>query len=132
MRRRWIYVVLVAVAAISLGGAVSFDYLKRGRGFAQRTACVGSQVRINLTKHAYAVEHGLTNCAIIPDEVIWRENNHTEQCFSGGQLSINPVGVPPSCSFTGVVRWRGRLWSHDYYGQAQRSTGGLRQGGGAR
>jgi hypothetical protein len=91
---------------------VSLDYLRRERQFFERTACVGSLLRIKLTKAVYAEEHGLTNGAMIPDDVVWRENRQTERCLSAGHYSINSVGVPPSCSYTGVVRWAGRLWTH--------------------
>jgi hypothetical protein len=110
MRRRWI-VVALCLAAIAVGGVLSFDYLQR-RQIAKRTACLGSLNRIRLTKLVYAEEHGLTNGAVIPDEVIWRENRLIERCFSGGHYSINPVGVDPSCNYTGLVRVHGRLLGH--------------------
>ena len=102
-----------------------FDYFHRQRQFEERTACVGSLVRIHLTKLVYADEHGLTNGTIVPDDVIWRQNGQVERCFTGGRYSVNPVGVYPSCSFTGVVRWGGRLWTHNYFASAPGSTNGL-------
>lgn len=117
------FVIVLCAGAIAVGGVVSLDYLHRKRQFAKRTACVGSQIRIHLTKRAYADEHGLTNGAVIPDEVIWRENRLTERCSSGGRYSINAVGVSPSCSYIGVVRWHGRLWTHDFFGQGQSLNG---------
>lgn len=106
---------------------MAFDYYHRAREFAERTACVGSLIRINLTKRMYADDHGLTNGAVIPDDVIWRENRHVERCFSGGHISINPVGVPPSCSYTGVVQWQGRLWTHNYFAHGHGLTNGASQ-----
>jgi len=108
------YIILLSVVAIGIGAFLVRDYLSRKRAFAQRTACVGSLIRIRLTKELYAQEHGLTNGATISDDVVWRENRSVERCFSGGSYSINPVGVYPSCSYTGVVRWSGRLWSHEW------------------
>jgi hypothetical protein len=97
MRRRWIVVALF-LAAIAVGVVLSFDYLQR-RQIAKRTSCLGSLNRIRLTKLAYAEDHGLTNGAVIPEEVIWRENRLVERCYSGGHYSIKPVGVDPSCSY---------------------------------
>ena len=94
MRRRWI-VVALCLAAIAVGGVLSFDYVQR-KQVAKRTACLGSLNRIRLTKLVYAGEHGVTNGAAIPGEVIWRENRLIERCFSGGHYSINPVGVQVS------------------------------------
>ena len=96
---------------------MSFNYFHRERQNAVRVTCDGSLIRINLTKRAYAHFHGLTNGAVIPDEVIWRENQHIERCGAGGHYSINPVGVYSSCSYTGVVWWQGRLRTHDYFVQ---------------
>lgn len=96
-----------------IGGAFFLhDYLTRKRNFHERTACVGSLVRIRLTKLVYAEDRGLTNGAVIPDEVVWRENGVVERCLSGGRYSINAIGVNPSCSYGEVVRWSGRLWRH--------------------
>jgi hypothetical protein len=110
MRRRWI-VVALCLAAIAVGGVSSFDYVQR-RQIAKRTACRGSLNRIRLTKLVYADEHGVTNGAAIPGEVIWRENRLIERCFSRGHYSISPVGVDPSYSYTGLVRVHGRLLGH--------------------
>jgi hypothetical protein len=107
-------IILLTVVAVGVGALLLRDYLSRKRAFAQRTACVGSLIRIRLTKEFYAQEHSLTNGATISENDVWRENGHVERCFSGGRYSINPVGVYPSCSYTGVVRWRGQLWSHKW------------------
>jgi hypothetical protein len=105
-------ILILCAAAVVIGALWSRDSLTRKRAFAERTACVGSLNRIRLTKLVYSEDHNLTNSAVIPDEIIWRENGVTERCHSGGQYSINAVGVDPSCSYTGVVRWSGRLWRH--------------------
>ena len=112
MRRLRSIIIVLCVAALVVGALFLRDDLARKRGFAQRTACVGSLIRIRLTKLVYAEEHGLTNGAVIPDEVIWRENGRIERCGAGGRYSINAIGEYPSCSYTGVVRWSGRLWRH--------------------
>ncbi len=114
MRRHRTYVIIVTIAALAVTGVVLADYLHREREFHERTACVGSLTRIRLTKIVYADEHRLIDGAVIPDEVVWRENGQIERCLSGGQYSVNPVGTVPSCSYTGVVRWSGRLWRHEY------------------
>lgn len=103
-------VIIILTVAVLLGGAIFVvHYLTRKGALAKRTACVGSLIRIRLTKLVYAADNGMTNGAVIPDEVIWRENGLVERCHSGGQYSINAVGVNPSCSYTGVVQWSGRL-----------------------
>jgi hypothetical protein len=112
--------VALAVAAVSLS-----DHLHRKRLFAGRTACVGAQVRINLAKELYAQDHGLTKGAAIPEAQVWRENSSVERCSAGGHYSINPVGVFPSCSYTGTVRWGGRLWTHNDLASAKGLTNGL-------
>jgi hypothetical protein len=114
VRRVKPFIILLSIVVIGIGAFLIWDYLARKRAFAERTACVGSLVRIRLVKEIYAEEHGLTNGAIVPEDVIWRENGHVERCWSGGGYSINPVGVYPSCSHTGVVRWSGRLWNHEW------------------
>ena len=105
-------IIILCVAALVVGALCLRDYLTRKRAFAERTACVGTLIRLRMTKLLYAEDHGLTNGAVIPDEVVWRENGLVEHCHSGGRYSINAVGVDPSCSYTGVVRWSGRLWRH--------------------
>jgi hypothetical protein len=105
-------IVVTSAVGLVVGGLWVRDYLVRKSAFEQRTACVGTLTRLSLTKLVYAQEHGLTNGAVIPDEVVWRENGKVEQCQSGGRYSINVVGVDPSCSYTGVVRWSGRSWRH--------------------
>ena len=96
------------------------DSLARKRSFAERTACVGTLTRLRLAKTLYADEHGLTNGAAIPDDLVWQLNDLVwqlngvvEHCRSGGRYAINGVGMDPTCSFTGVVRWSGRLWRHE-------------------
>ena len=111
MRSSWAYTFL-CITVVVLGAAVSSDYVHRKRLFEERTACVGSLTRLRLSKSSYAAEYGLTNGAVIPDDVVWRENGILEHCLSGGRYSINPLGIDPSCSYTGVVRWAGRLWTH--------------------
>lgn len=95
-----------------VAGVISYDHFHRKRQFEIQVICIGSLVRIELTKLAYADEHGLTNGAVIPDEVIWRENGKVERCFFGGHYSVNPVGVAPSCSYTGLVHWHGHVLRH--------------------
>ena len=112
MRHAKSCIILLSVVAVGGGAFFLRDYLSRKRAFAERTACVGSLTRIRLTKTLYEQDHSLTNGAAISGDVVWRENGHVERCPSGGLYSINPVGVYPSCSHTGVVRWHGRLWSH--------------------
>ena len=104
--------IILCVVAVAGGGLWLRDYLARKRAYAERTVCVGSLIRIQGTKMAYAYQHGLTNGTVIADEIIWRENTVVEHCESGGRYSINTVGEDPSCSYTGVVRWSGRLWRH--------------------
>ena len=125
--RRFRIIVALCVGAIAVGGVVSFDYFHRMRQNGVRESCAGSLIRINLTKLVYAHYNGLTNGAVIPDDVIWRENQHIERCGTGGHYSINPVGVYPSCSYTGVVRWQGRLRTHDYFVHRRGLTNGLSQ-----
>lgn len=108
------FIILLGAVAVGVGVFLLRDYLSRRRGFAERTACVGSLIRIRLTKELYEQDHSLTNGATISLDVVWKENGHVERCSSGGQYSVNPVGVYPSCSYTGVVRWRGQLWSHKW------------------
>jgi hypothetical protein len=106
-------ITLLCVAALLAGLFLAgYYFAHQQRAFAQRTACVGSLIRIRLAKLVYAEEHGLTNGAVIPDEVVWRENGIVERCGSGGRYSINAVGAYPSCSYNGVVRLSGRLWRH--------------------
>lgn len=105
-------IIFICLVVVGVGTFWSLDYLARRRGFAERTACVGSLIRMRLTKELYAEHHGLTNGAVIPDEVFWRENGAVEHCPAGNHYSINAVGVDPSCSYPVVVRWSGRLWRH--------------------
>jgi hypothetical protein len=100
------------IAGVVIGGLWARAHFVAKRGFAERTACVGTLTRLRLAKAFYAQEHGLTNGAAIPDEAVWRENGRVEQCGSGGHYSINVVGVDPSCSYTAVVRWSGQMWRH--------------------
>ncbi len=123
--RRSIPVVLVGLAALTIAAAFLSDCLHRKRQFAVRTACVGTQVRLHVAKEMYAHDHGLTNGDDIPEAAVWRENGRVERCFAGGHYSINPVGVFPSCSYTGVVRWHGRLWTHNDLAAGKVLTNGL-------
>ena len=105
--------ITILCVGVLLGGAFfASDYFARKRAFAQSTACVGSLVRIRLTKLVYAEEHSLTNGIVIPDQVVWLQNGGVERCGAGGRYSINAVGEYPSCSYTGVVRWGGQGWRH--------------------
>ncbi len=122
---RSIPVILVVLAALAIAGVFLSDYLHRERQFAERTACVGTQVRLNLAKELYAHDHGLTNGVVIPEAAVWRENGRVERCFAGGHYSINPVGVFPSCSYTGIVRWHGHLWTHNDLATGKGLTNGL-------
>jgi len=114
MHRLKPFFILLCVAAFAVGAFLLSDHLARKRGFAQRTACVGNMVHIRLAKLGYAEAHGLTSGAIIPDALVWREVGWTQRCASGGSYTIRPVGEWPTCSYTGVVRWSGRLWTHAY------------------
>ena len=95
------------MAAVLVG-----EHFHRKHLFSERTACIGTLIRINLAKMVYADEHGLSNGVIVPEDVIWKQERGMHKCFSGGTYSINPVGVSPSCSYTGRVRWDGRYWTH--------------------
>ncbi len=114
MRRLWVYVIVLGAGALGAAGAIYYDYHQRERLFFERTACVGSMIRLNLSKEIYAMEHHLTNGAVIPDDALWPEYGKVEECLSGGHYSLNVVGMYRSCSYTGVVRWKGRLWRHEY------------------
>jgi hypothetical protein len=114
MRRSKLVLILLCVAALAVGTFLIGDHRGRKRGFAQRTACVGNMVHIRLVKLVYAEEHGLTNGATIPDPFVWQELGRTQRCAAGGSYAIRRVGEWPTCSYTGVVRWSGRLWTHAY------------------
>ena len=124
MRRFWIYLSVLIAGALGVAGVVFYDYHQRERQFFERTACVGSLERIKLAKAVYADDHHLTNGVLIPDGVLWPAYGSTERCLSGGHYSVNPVGISPSCSYTGIVRWGGRLWSHEL----PKLNGGLTRG----
>jgi hypothetical protein len=113
MRRSHV-ITLVCVAVIGAAMVVSVDYFHRNREFAKRTACIGTLIRLNLAKVVYAQDHGLTNGAVVPEGEIWSQEGGVHRCFSGGEYLINPVGVSPSCSYTGSVRWQGRHWTHQW------------------
>ena len=121
--RRAIALTVVGVVALAVVAVSVSDYVYRKRQFAERTPCIGAQVRVNLAKRLYAHDHGLTNGAGIPEAEVWRENGGVERCSGGGHYSINPVGVFPSCSYTGAVRWRRRLWTHNDFAGAKGSNG---------
>ena len=123
--RRAIALTLLALVALAVAAVLLQNHLYRKWQFAERSACIGAQVRINLAKEAYAQKHGLTNGAVIPAALVWRENGGVEQCFAGGHYAINPVGVIPSCSYTGTVRWGKRLWTHNDLANAKGLTNGL-------
>lgn len=112
--RRSYAVALICIAVAVVTAALAGNYLHRKRLFAQRTACIGTLIRINLAKVVYAHDHGLTNGALVPEEVVWEQERGKHGCFSGGTYSINPIGVSPSCSYTGRVRWDGRYWTHQW------------------
>lgn len=112
MNRLRLYIIILGVGAVVVAGLIAYGHFHRKRQFQMQVACIGNLVCIELTKLAYADEHGLTNGAVIPDEVIWRENEHVERCFAGGHYSVNPVGVVPSCSYTGLVHWHGHVLRH--------------------
>ena len=114
MRRLWAYLIVLSAGALGAAGAIYYDYHQRERLFLERTACVGSMIRLNLSKKIYAMEHQLTNGAVIPHGALWPEYGRVEECLSGGHYSLNVVGMYPSCSYVGVVRWKGRLWRHEY------------------
>lgn len=116
---------LVSLPALVVAGALLSDYLHRKRQFAVRTTCVGTQVRLILAKEMWAHDHGLTNGAVIPEAAVWQQNGRVERCFAGGHYSINPVGVFPSCSYTCIVRWRGRLWTHNDLSAGKALTNGF-------
>jgi hypothetical protein len=99
-------------------GLIAYDRFHRKRQFQMQVACIGNLVCIELTKLAYATEHGLTNGAVIPEDVIWREHGHVGRCFAGGNYSVNPVGVAPSCSYTGFVHWHGHILRHSLTGRS--------------
>ena len=108
-RKTWFVslTVLVVVGSI-IGGN---EYYQRLR-FAQRTACVGNLVQINLEKIFYADEHGLTNGSVIARELILPGLGYTPRCRMGGSYSFNAIGAVPTCSYTGTLRWKGFTWRH--------------------
>lgn len=126
--RRAFALTVMGLVAFAVVAVLLSDYLHRKRLFAERTACVGAQVRISLAKELYAHDHGLSHGAPIPEAEVWRQNGAVERCLAGGHYSVNPVGVFPSCSYTGTVRWGGRSWTHDDLASAKGlTTNGLSQ-----
>ena len=117
----------LTAAALCAAGVVYADYRQRDRQFFERTACVGSLVRLHLAKECYAEEHHLTNGAPIPEGALWPAYGSSESCLSGGRYSVNCVGTDPSCSYTGTVRWKGRLWRHELPRVRDGMTDGLSQ-----
>jgi hypothetical protein len=119
--RPWKSVVIVVCVA-ALGAAVIFvrDFLAGKRALAERTACVGTLTRLRLTKAMYAQDHGLTNGAVIPDEVVWRDNGVVEHCHSGGRYSIKPLELirrgPIEQSFEGANAFGNALWQNEDLG----------------
>jgi hypothetical protein len=104
MRRFKPYMVGFCAMAIALGAFPVRDRLARKYAFAERTACAGALARLPIAQELYASEHGLTNGAFIPDDLVRRENGMAERSVSGGHCSINPMGVLPACSCSGGVR----------------------------
>ena len=72
-------IIILCVVALAVGALLLRDYLIRKRAFAERTACVGSLIRLRLTKPVYVEKHGLTNGVVIPNEVFWSETGVVER-----------------------------------------------------
>jgi len=114
MRYVKVFVISLSVVVAGVGVFLGCDYRARRRAYHERTACVGALIRMRMCKEVYAEDHGLTNGATISEDVVWKQNGGIERCLSGGRYSINPVGAYPSCSYTGVVQWHQKLWSHKW------------------
>ena len=56
MRRVIPFITVLCVAALVGGAFLIHDYMARKRAFAERTACVGTLIRLRLTKMVYAEE----------------------------------------------------------------------------
>jgi hypothetical protein len=124
------------VAVTVLAVVPATDYFKRKRRFSERTACIGTLIRLNLAKVVYAEDHGLTNGAVVPDEVIWRQEGGVHQCFSGGTYLINPVvcllravTLAPcgGAVATGRINGARRLWLNERIEPMTRSAACMRR-----
>lgn len=103
---------VVMLTIILVGGILGGIEFYRRLRFAQRTACVGNLVRLDLAKIFYAEEHGLTNGSMIAPQAVLTNLGPTPRCRMGGNYSLNAVGTASTCSYTGTIRWNEMTWRH--------------------
>jgi len=87
---------------------VAFSLFVYSRWQAKRSAeghnaylCVHNLRLIDVSKEAYAYEHGLKAGDLVSTQVLVGLHAWPVVCPSGGTYSIGPVGTPPTCTVSG-------------------------------
>lgn len=97
-----LYLAVIFVLAIALAG-FGLAWLKETRSISteKTTKCLSNLRVISGAKAYYAREHGLSQGAQIPEEVLLKMGVWPKTCPAGGTYRINPVGVDPECTVLG-------------------------------
>ena len=114
--------VLVVVSTVVAGLKILLEY----RAFAQRTFCVGNQVRLRLAKTIVAQDLGLKDGDIISLAAVQKEWAETKACPNGGSYILGPVGAWPKCTYANLsytyrfdrkkMKVERRAWTHPWGG----------------
>lgn len=97
-------VILVAFVFCLLATILSAPCFFRARETRQKNTCIANLQQLEKAKIAWAADNGITNGTPIDDRFytgpIFIPN--IPCCPAGGVYSINPIGVPPTCSLTNL------------------------------
>jgi hypothetical protein len=98
------YATAAILPAVAVGGmltAIAVPNFVKARETSQRNACINNLRRIDAAKQEWALEKNKTNGDIPTKEDLMPYIGRWPVCPSGGTYSINPIGEPPTCSFSG-------------------------------
>src|SRR5215510_8432908 len=97
--------IMIVVAIIGLLAAIAIPNFVKARQTAQKNACINNLRQIDGAKEQWALEtKAATNASVTPsaiDGYIKGGTTNAQSCPAGGTVTINNVGVNPTCSVTG-------------------------------
>lgn len=96
--------IMIVVAVVGLLAVLSIPSFMKSREKSQAKTCMNSLRQIYYAKEHFASQNSLSaGDPVTESDVAVFLNHGLPVCPAGGAYAINPVGVDPTCTFSGHV-----------------------------